>query len=245
MKKYLYIDESGIPDNPVDQNGQRKARTPRVFCLGGIIVDEQQKQFFENEYKRLLEDYFKGLELEPKFKLHYNELRMGYTPYAVIGRERSLQLEKEIFEIIKKSDAKLLSFTLDLIGHYENYNQPFNPLAFGLIVLFERFINHMKEENIKTGSIIYERFNRGLRELVYKQHKDIQKTKFRTRLNLDKIIKYIEDGDPTKEPILQFADFWAYLPFLNERSFLDVQDYSEQHYSFNTERNAGNVSIRY
>ena len=74
--------------------------------------------------------------------------------------------------------TQLLSFTFDLIGHYENYVSPFNPLAYGLIILFERFLNHMREENIETGSIIYERFNKGLRELVYKQHKDIQKTKF-------------------------------------------------------------------
>ena len=45
MKNYLYIDESGIPGNPIDKNGLLKPRTPRVFCLGGIIVDEQQRKF--------------------------------------------------------------------------------------------------------------------------------------------------------------------------------------------------------
>lgn len=245
MEKYLYIDESGVPDNPLDKNGKQKLKVPRVFCLGGIIVDKNQKQFLENEYKRLIEDYFTGIELGSNFKLHYNPLRMGDSPYSDIGKERSQQLKTEIFEIIKKSDAKLLSFTLDLIGHYKKYATPVNPLALGLIVLFERFVNHAQKENIKTGYIIYERFNKGLRNLVYENYKFLEKTKFKTKLDLNKIIKSIIDGDPTKEPILQFTDFWTCLPFLNEQNFLDVQDYVQQYHNFNTERDAGNVSIRY
>ena len=246
MKNYLYIDESGIPDNPLDENGNQKLRTPRVFCLGGIIVNDEQKQFLESEHKRLLDDYFKGLELEPNFKLHYNPLRMGHTPYAIIGRENSQKLEREIFSILKKSNAKLISFTLDLIGHYQYYaTRPLNPLAYGLIIMFERLISYAKNNGVDTASIIYELFDKGLKELVHREHKFIQGTKFRTNLKLDEIIKHIENGDPSKEPILQFADFWAYVPFLKERSFLDVRDYSEQYYNFNKSRNDGNVSIRY
>ena len=246
MKTYLYIDESGIPTNPLDEIGNQKPRTTRVFCLGGIIVDEEQKKFLESEHKRLLEDYFKGIELEPNFKLHYNPLRMGHTPYALIGRERSQKLEREIFCILKKSNAKLLSFTLDLFRHYQYYHtHPVNPLAFGLIIIFERLVSYMHSENRNDVNVIYEQFNKGLRELVYKEHLFLQDTKFRTNLNLNKIIKFIENGDPVKEPILQFADFWAYIPFLKERSFLEVEDYSKQYYNFNARRNDGNVSIRY
>ena len=247
MDNFLYIDESGKPTNPVDSCGNLKPRTDRVFCLGGVIVNEKQKTFLENEHKRLLEDYFKGLELESTFKLHYNELRMGFTPYAIIGKERSIQLEKEIFSILHQSSARLLSFTIDLIGHYKYYTKhPISPLALGLIILFERLSDYMVTEKVHSVKIIYERFNKGLRESVYQEHKFLQTTNFKTHLDLNKIIKYIHDGDPVKEPILQFADFWAYLPFLKERSHQDIQDYSNQYYNFNNIPNyGGNVSFRY
>ncbi len=45
MGYFLYIDESGKPTNPVDNDGNVKPRTDRVFCLGGIIVNEEQKNF--------------------------------------------------------------------------------------------------------------------------------------------------------------------------------------------------------
>lgn len=245
MKHYLYIDESGVPTNPIDKNNQLKSRTPSVFCLGGIIVDEKQKEFFECEYKRLFDDYFGSLGLISNFKLHYSELRMQGNPYSLIGIEKSRELTYEIFEIIQKSNAKLLSFTIDLIGHYKKYTTPINPLVYGLIILFERFFNYVKEENIQDTSIIYERFDKRMRDSVYRAHQRLKKTNFRTKLNLNEIIPYIENGDPIKEPILQFTDFWTYLPFIKEKSFLDIRNYSKQYYNFDTEHNAGNTAIRY
>ena len=245
MEYYLYIDESGTATNPIDDNNQLKYRTPRVFCLGGIIVNEKEKQYFESEHKRLLNDYFKDLKLASNFKLHYNELRMMNYPYSSIGPKRSQQLVDEFFEIIKKSDAKLLSCTIDLIGHYKKYTTPVNPLVLGLIRLVERFFDYTKEKNVKNTSIIYERFNKAIRECVYRDYKTHEQTNFKTRLNFKEIIHDIHDGDPTKEPVLQFTDFWTYLPFIKEKTFLDVQDFVKQYYNFTSQGNGGNFTIRY
>lgn len=87
MSHYLYIDESGSPGNPNNVTKMSKLRVSKVFCLGGILVDTNQKEFFESEHKRLFETYFRD-HSNTDFKLHYNELRMGYIPYSSIGRER-------------------------------------------------------------------------------------------------------------------------------------------------------------
>lgn len=44
MDHFLYIDESGDPANPIDKQGQRKLRSSLIFCLGGILVNDEQKK---------------------------------------------------------------------------------------------------------------------------------------------------------------------------------------------------------
>ena len=69
----LFIDESGyvqkyrenihhLPDN-------------RYFVLGGIIVEDNNKQELENVIKGIIQEYFGHLELKKNFKLCYHDLR--------------------------------------------------------------------------------------------------------------------------------------------------------------------------
>ena len=56
-ENFLYLDESGDPGNPIDENGKRKLRSSTHFTIGGIIVNSEQKQFFETRHKEILEKY--------------------------------------------------------------------------------------------------------------------------------------------------------------------------------------------
>lgn len=202
---------------------------------------------FEAEHKRLISTYFSGVQLDSKFKLHYNPLRMDKPPYCDIGRNNVLKLENEIFSIIKNSGAKLLSFTIDLEDHYKFYKKhPVNPLAYGLICLLERLRYYMRDNDIKSTKVIYERFTTGLRDMVYKEQNFLKGTEFKASLDLNKLFRYIYNGDPIKELVLQFADFWAYLPYIKEKGLLEIEkNYSNQYYNYNTEKKRGNVTIRY
>ena len=219
---YLYIDESGV-------STFKNMKQP-VFCLGGILVDEQQKAFFESEYDKLMDTYFKIISLPEGSKLHYSSLRMRVCPYNHMTEQTRLELEKEVFEIIKNSKAKLFSFTIDLVGHYTNYNKPIDPLAYGLICMLERLSYCKQDEDIKEVRIIYERFNRTQRMQIATTYKYLEHTGFHTSLDLNKLPGDIESGDPTKEPLLQFTDFWTYLPYIRERYRLDPSKYSEETY---------------
>ena len=244
----LYIDESGDPANPIDENGNKKLRSSRIFCLGGIIADENQQRFLKNKHKYLLDTYFSEIELGEKFKLHYNPLRMYQSPYSDLGRHKVLKLENEIFSIIRESKVTLLSFTIELEQHYKAYANPVNPLAIGLIYLIERLDLYMTNNNITTVNIFYEKFTNSMQDEMFKQHNFLNtSTRFKTKLDLKKLCRYINNGDPIKEPILQFADFWTYLPYAREKSRLDEVDFSKQYYNYDVDykMKRGNVIVRY
>ena len=242
---FLYIDESGTSENPMDTNGNRVLRRTLVFCLGGLIVTRKQRDFFKDEHHRLIKTYFSNVTLSSNFKLHYYDLRMCKSPYKEIGSRNRKKLEQDIFSTIKKSGAKLLSFTIDLEDHYKQYPTPFDPLGYGLLCMLERFVNYMNNFQIKKARIIYERFDRHMRNRVYRTSKAMKNTRLSTRIDLDKLSGYINEGDPRIETTLQFADFWAYLPFNEECRWLQVYEFRSHYYNYDAPINAGNIKIRY
>jgi len=245
LETTLYIDESGDPANPIDENGNLKLRSSTVFTLGGLIVSDSQKKFLEEQHKTLIEKYFKDIPLPSNFKLHSNPLRMNLFPYNQLDRKEVLNLEHEIFTHIKKSGASLISFSIDLVGHYQYYvKHAVNPLAFGLIVLIERLLYFMRANKIKSANVVYERFTESLRDMVHKEQNYLRNTNFKTNIDLKKLFTFVDSGDPTKEIVLQYADFWAYIPFNKLRSEIRMEGFSNI-FNYNTEIKRGNVEIKY
>lgn len=130
------------------------------------------------------------------------------------------------------------------MAHYERETTSnIEPMTLGLITLLKQFLYYAKEQNIQNYSIIYEKFTSGMRERVY------QDCKFHTAkpihgFSLDAVINSIKNGDPIKEPVLQFADFWTHIPFLQERSYLDIRGWARQYCRIDSDGYAGNVAIR-
>lgn len=245
METTLYIDESGDPANPLDENGNFKLRSSTVFTLGGIIVSDSQKKFLEEQHKALIEKYFQNIPLPTNFKLHSNPLRMNEFPYNQLERKDVLYLENEIFTHIKKSGASLICFSIDLVGHYQYYTKhAVNPLAFGLIVLIERLLYFMRTNHISSANVVYERFTESLRDMVHKEQNYLRNTNFRTNVDLKKLFNYITSGNPVKEVVLQYADFWAYIPFNKLRSEIRMERFPNI-FNYNTEIKRGNVEIKY
>jgi hypothetical protein len=215
---YLYIDESGDEGDYLDGNGQIIVGSSRFFTAGGIIVKDTDVQLFENEYNNIITNYFAGITLPPRFKLHYYSLRMNHYPYNQLSNTRRLEIPQKIFDLIRTLDCSLLSVTIDLASHC-TYPRPANPRAYSLLLILERF-QYFLEANNSTGKAIYERFNAKMRKKAELELKWLQSIPtFPTPTNLNNIHRKVITGDPTREPILNIADFFASLPYTFRNTF--------------------------
>lgn len=215
---YLYIDESGDDGNYLDGNNQPIRGSSRFFTLGGIIVKDTDVPIFEREYQNIITRYFSGITLPPKFKLHYYELRMKRYPYNQLSDINRLQIPQDVFSLIRTLDCSLLSVTIDLQYHCIRYPRPANPRAYSLLMILERF-QYFLEQNNSTGKAIYERFNAKMRKRAEMELKWLRNIPtFPAPTNLNNIQGRVITGDPTREPILNFADFFASLPYARRNS---------------------------
>ncbi len=219
LKYFCYVDESGDPGNPIDKNGNLKLRSSLVYTVGGILIDEENKLKMEESHKNLISKYFPEMKTPFNFYFHFNELRQNCSPYNKLSKKQQLMLINDIFDIIKNTRCVLFSTTLDLKKHYENYTLPFNPQTYTLTLFLERLVSYLWKINFDEVSVIYERFSRSLRDRCIYDYKKINSdTSFRSKLNMPKLFTEFENGDPCKEVILQFADFWAYIPYSKKTS---------------------------
>ena len=220
----LYIDESGNPGPYIDSNGSVISGSTRYFTLGGIIVDEPTKADFESKIEKLVGKLFNGVNLPDNFKLHYHPLRQKKYPYDELSDEERRSIPDAIFDWIKNSGCHLIIVTIDLSKHYDKYTMPINPVSYALYVMLERFQYFLDYENEK-GVAIYERFSATMRkkaEMDIRRLRRLTKFKFYSELsNIDAPIKY---GDPARDPILQMADFFVYLPWLSSTTEGKAQD---------------------
>ena len=210
----MYIDESGDTGNYIDGDGSVVEGSSRYFTLAGIIVEESIIPVFDKEYDILISKYFSDVQLPTNFKLHYYPLRNNNPPYNRLPSQDRRSLERDAFGIINRLDCALVSVTIDLLDYYERYRDPASPKTYSLLLLLERF-QYFLEDKDSRGVAIYERFNAKMRKKAELEAKLLQSNAaFPNPTNLNKIRRHVLDGDPTKEPILNLADFFAYLPFI-------------------------------
>ena len=214
---YLYIDESGDYNDYLDPHYTVIPNRSKFFTLGGIIVDEDGKKTLELYFDYIMSKFFNGIRLPANFKLHYNKLRQCTFPYDKLNEDKRI-LTDEIFNQIINIDCKLVSVTIDKEKHCKRYTNPVNPLGYGLYIMLERFQYFLQDHN-DEGVVIYERYNSNMRKLVERAQKWlITLAAFPTPINLDKIAKKVINGDPKNEPILQYADFVTYAPWIRSTS---------------------------
>ncbi|MCA2004141.1 MAG: DUF3800 domain-containing protein, partial [Candidatus Nitrosotenuis sp.] len=151
------------------------------------------------------------------FKLHYHPLRQKKFPYDQITDEIRWSIPETIFTWIQNANCSLLSVTIDLDKHCE-YEYPADPRAYALLLILERF-QYFLEDNHDFGTAIYEKFNAKLRKKVEMEQKWLRKIPtFPSPTDLHLLAERVRNGDPAAEPMLQIADFFAYLPWLRKMS---------------------------
>ena len=131
---YLYIDESGDVGDYRDKSDKIIHGSSKYFTLAGIIVEDETRIEFEEEFDRLIYETFDGVDLGSDFKLHYQPLRQKHYPYNQIPDELRWNLSDTIFNWIANGDCWLLSITIDLDKHCK-YKKPADPRAYSLLLL--------------------------------------------------------------------------------------------------------------
>lgn len=216
---YLYLDESGDAGDYLNDKLEIISGSSRFFTLAGIIVEDTKITNFKNVYDSIMLKYFKGITLPANFKLHYHELRQTdpkIYPYDQLRDPERWSIPEEIFSIIRSEECWLLSVTIDLERHCRKYEWPVDARAYSLLVILERFQYFLEEKN-STGKAIYEEYNAKLRKRTELELRKLQKyTKFPQFTDLGNIQGKVERGQPSVEIILQFADFFTYLPWIRK-----------------------------
>jgi len=213
---YLYIDESGDPNDYLDPEGKVITGSSKFFTLGGIIVEENDRIHFENTYSTIMNRYFSNITLPTNFKLHYHPLRNKRPPYDQLQDQDRWRIPEDIFGAILSLNCNLLSVTIDLERHCQYYENPVNATAYALLLMLERF-QYFVQENNSTGIAIYERYNAKMRKRIELEQRWLQRIPtFPSPTDLPDLDTTVRNGDPTKEIILQFADFFAYAPWIRQ-----------------------------
>ena len=221
---YLYIDESGNTGEYKDKDNPNIDGTSKFFTLAGIIVDRDEQKNMEDKTNNMIDSYFDRESLDKNFKLHYNPLRNKEPPYDQLSDEKRYRLTNDAFNIIKKSDCVLLSVTINLEQHYRKYDNPVNPQAYAMLIMLERFQDFLEEKN-GEGKAIYERFNKKTRKKVEYAMEGLRVSlRLRHYKELSNIRGHVENGDPKIHPILQLADFFAYVEWIRRTTDFKKED---------------------
>lgn len=212
---YFFIDESGT--DGLAPEGKRNNLDANWFTAGGIIVKETDIPKFEDIHRCIIQDYFakSSIKLPSNFKLHYQELRQHKShPYNKLADKQRWEIADKMFDAIGSIDCSLVSATINKLDHDQRYEWSVNVRAYTLLLCLERF-QYFLEDNNDNGTAVYEKFSKGLNEKMIKELKYLTSIRtFPSFTNLNKIKGRVKNGNPTKDKVLQFADFFVYAPHI-------------------------------
>ncbi len=213
----LYLDESGDPGRHLDLNRNVIPGSSKWFTLAGIIVDRRAKDKIDADIRRLASSFFPQSNAGT-IRLHYQPLIQNAPPYDLLSASGRRCLADGVFGIIRSSPCTLLSVTIDLVRHFDNYKRPVNPKAYAMLIMLERFQDFLASEG-SQGTVIYERINQRERKRLKGTMRRLKEIlAFRHHVELNSIVGDIRNGDPAEEPILQLADFFAYATQIKYRT---------------------------
>lgn len=210
----MYVDESGVEN--VVSDARRKNFDSDWFTTGGIIVKEENIGKFEWVLDSIVRDNFtnRGMKLPSDFKLHYNSLRAKEYPYDRLSDLGCKSIADAVFESINSIECSLVSATIHKPSHLAKYEIPVDVRAYTLLICMERFQYFLQDVN-GTGAVVYEQLTVRLRQKMYREMRALRAIpNFPYLTKLDKIRGKIINGDPTRDKMLQFADFFAYAPHI-------------------------------
>lgn len=143
----MYIDESG-DTIPLSQQGKK------FLVLTGCIIDEEQIQKIEAEFREIKQKYYQNPDIEVKsnFLRYANPDLPESSPLKLNSKEKYDELEQELTAFLKKIDVVLYSVIIDKKAYWKQYPSQ-NPYEIAYVFLLERFQKYLKHVN-KLGICI-------------------------------------------------------------------------------------------
>lgn len=165
-------------------------------------------------HDRIIAKWFDSSVLPNDIVLHYYDLREARPPFDNFARQDRFAFANDMFNTIIRIDCALLSVTIDLDKHCKRYSKPVNVRAYALLIMLERF-QYFLERYDQHGEAIYEEFNSRLQKKAeITQRWLATRPTFPTPTSRENVAKQVKHGDPFREPMLQFADFFAFAPYI-------------------------------
>lgn len=129
----MYIDESG-DTIPLSQNGKK------FLVLTGCIIQENQIQQIEEEFRQIKDKYYQNCDVEIKsnFLRYANPDLSENSPLKLNSRVKYDELEKEVGNFLKKIEVVLYSIVIHKDSYWEQYPSQ-NPYHIAYMFLLERF----------------------------------------------------------------------------------------------------------
>ena len=188
------------------------------FTLAGIIVQDRVISTINTHVQNLIQQYFKSIPLDDKFKLHCYPLVKNHPPYDQLPGKGRLRLMDDVFGVILNSRCWLLSATINLEKYFKKGYPYENPKAYAMLLMLERFQRFLRL-NDSAGNAIYERFRSGDRRKIKRTISALYGPLWIPHYaDINDMLSNMQNGDPTNEPILQLVDFCAYATFTKHES---------------------------
>lgn len=146
--KIMYIDESGNT-MPLSQKGTK------FLVLSGAIINEENIQGIEKEFRKIKEKYYQDpdIEIKSNFLRYANPELTELSPLKLNSKEKYDELEAEVTNYLKKIPVILYSVIIDKVAYWKQYPAQ-NPYDIAYIFLLERFQKHLKNSDSLGIAII-------------------------------------------------------------------------------------------
>jgi len=135
----MYIDESGDTAT-LNQDGKK------FLVLAGCIIEDVKSKEIESNFRQIKYKYYQNYDIEIKsnFLRYANPELSEDSPLKLNSKEKYDELEKDLSNFLKKSDASLYSIVIDKQSYWNQYPAQ-NPYNIAYVFLLERFQNFLTE----------------------------------------------------------------------------------------------------
>lgn len=200
----------------------------KVKELNKLIMDKlisiSSSEVKNKDVKKLLKQH-----LFREFELHANEIMHGKKEYICLNKLEKMNLLTEIFDFIKEKKIKIITIKCDKNLFKKNVDidlsskekqKKFNEEIMNLIIkTYEKYLKDINENGV----------------LIFDNGNDLINNYFREYIldkKLEKISPYIVQANSWKNPLMQMADFVAYISNIyfskKENFYSDIEDNYEK-----------------
>lgn len=208
---FFYFDESGDTGGDLNPPGQP------ILVLGGINLSDERWNTTQEEFKRIIKDWFNG-NIPDGFELHAHDLlaRQGEGYFAGFSLEQRSLLARNVLNLLplRKHGVHFIAIEKCKVADTPcNLSLPYDPLqpyllAFDYLITYINWFVKGKRGRSARGMIILDRKEQF--------HEDIEKITYCRRFEgtichrIKRICEFSYPIDSKKNPMIQLSDLIVY-----------------------------------